>query len=194
MSKVEKWTVHNSKTIAHTRIFSLNEMECSSNIQAGKRSKFVYLDSPDWVNVIAITPEKKVVLVKQYRHGRREITLEIPGGLCDEEEDVIQAGLRELQEETGFTGSSAEIIGVVEPNPAFLNNQCSTIVVYQARETEIQNLDDTEEIEVVLLSLEEVEKYIQSGIIKNAMIIAAFYFFAQFIRKKESKSLLHYSV
>ena len=154
----------------------------------------MYLDSPDWVNVIAITPEEKIVFVKQYRHGRREITLEIPGGLCDEGEDVIQAGLRELREETGFTAQKAEIIGVVEPNPAFLNNQCSTIIVYQASKTNTQHLDDTEEIEVLLLSVEEVEEYIQNGTIKNAMVLAAFYFFAQFIRKKEGKSLLHCSV
>ena len=191
MSKVEKWTVHHSKTIVKTRIFSVNEMECSSNMDTRKRSTFVYLDSPNWVNVIAITEDQRLVLVKQYRHGTRTITLEIPGGLCDDGEDVIQAGLRELEEETGFSGSDVHIIGCVEPNSAFLNNQCSTIVVHDVKKTSVQQLDDTEEIEVVLLPLEEVEEYVQKGIIRNAMVISAFYFFAQYMRKNSRQPLLH---
>jgi ADP-ribose pyrophosphatase len=185
MSKIKKWNVHNEHLVVRYPIFSLHEMESSSAIQPSKKGSFVYLDCPNWVNVIAITPDQRIVFVEQYRHGIREITLEIPGGLCDGAEEAIETGVRELAEETGFVGEEAELIGVVQPNPAYQNNLCSTIVVRNARRIQKQELDEHEEIRVCTHTFAEVDNFIQRGKIRNAMVVSAFYFFA-LLQKKSS--------
>ena len=107
------------------------------------------LDAPDWVNVIAVTPDEQVVMIRQYRQGTRQITLEIPGGMVDPGEDFMTAGFVNLKEETGGVGQHAEQIGVVAPNPAIQRNNCGTILVKDVILGE-QSLEGNEEIEVVL--------------------------------------------
>ena len=189
MSELKKWTIHSEKCVEKTPIFSLHQMSCSSQTQPDKKGEFVYLNSPNWVNVIAVTPEKKVVFVEQYRHGIRDMTLEIPGGLCDEGESFLEAGCRELREETGFVGRDATYIGTVQPNPAFMNNKCTTIVVYDAVQKLQQELDPTEEIKVHLYTLEQVHEGIRSGHIQNAMVVAAFHFFTLHMHKMHYTTL-----
>ena len=174
---IKKWKIENEKLVCRYPIFSLYEMESRSAIDANKKGSFVYLDCPDWVNVIALTSDHEVVFVEQYRHGFRDITLEIPGGLCEEGESIIETGLRELAEETGFVGSRAELIGTVQPNPAYQNNLCHTIVVHGVKKNTMQNLDEHEEIKVHLLSWEKIDTLVRKGEIQNAMVISALYFF-----------------
>ena len=172
-----KWTVEKEKEIIRYPIFSLHEMQSVSALDDRKRGTFVYLDCPDWVNVIAITKDKQIVFVEQYRHGIREITSEIPGGLCDPGEDPLTTGLRELAEETGYVGSRAQLIGTVQPNPAYQNNRCRTVVVHDVERVQEQKLDEHEEIVIRLLSLQEIQARIIDGRIQNAMVVAAFHFF-----------------
>ena len=179
MKSIPKWNIESEKTILRYPIFSLHEMKSSSAQDPYKKGTFVALHCPNWVNVIAITPDERIVFVEQYRHGIRDITWEIPGGLCDGEEDPLQTGLRELSEETGYVGEDAEVIGVVQPNPAYQNNICHTIVVHNARCQKEQRLDEHEEIRILTYSLAEVESLIAQGMIQNAMVVSAFYFFAQ---------------
>ena len=183
MKKVKKWNVHDEELVVEYPIFSLHEMQSSSAIDASKKGTFVYLNCPNWVNVIALTPENRIVFVEQYRHGIRDITLEIPGGLCDGREETIQTGVRELAEETGFVGENAELIGVVQPNPAYQNNRCHTIVVRNAHQIQQQRLDEHEEIRVCTYTVAEAEDFIQRGMIQNAMVVSAFYFFTLWQKK-----------
>ena len=178
MSKyIKKWLIEQETLVRQYPIFSLFEMESSSGIDEQRKGSFVYLDCPDWVNVIAMTSNKEIVMVEQYRHGIRDITLEIPGGLCDEGESILETGIRELAEETGYAGSRAELIGTVQPNPAYQNNLCHTIVVYDVEKVHGQNLDEHEEIQVHLHHLDSVDRLVRSGKIQNAMVISALYFF-----------------
>lgn len=184
MSKnIKKWRVGQERLIRQYPIFSLFEMESTSSMDAQKKGSFVYLDCPNWVNVIAITPDQKIVLVEQYRHGIRDITLEIPGGLCDEGESILDTGIRELAEETGYVGSHAQVIGTVQPNPAYQNNVCHTIIVRDVRKIAQQNLDEHEEIHVHLLPLDSIDAMVQEGKIQNAMVISALYFFHNIHKK-----------
>ena len=187
MSKyIKKWKIEQEKLVRRYPIFSLFEMESTSGIDESKKGSFVYLDCPDWVNVIAITTDQKIVLVEQYRHGIRDITLEIPGGLCDEGESILDTGIRELVEETGYVGSQAEVIGTVQPNPAYQNNVCHTMVIYDVIKMEEQNLDEHEEIRVHLFPLDSVEELVREGKIQNAMVISALYFFHNIHKNKKN--------
>ena len=79
---------------------------------------FYRIDSSDWVNVVPVTPSGEIVMIRQYRHGSRSITLEIPGGLVDPGESPAVAAARELLEETGHRGAVAEPLCAINPNPA----------------------------------------------------------------------------
>ena len=91
------------------------------------------ITSPDWVNVIALTPDDQVVMVRQHRAGTDTITLEIPGGMIDPGEGPLDGGRRELLEETGYVADTWIHIGSVEPNPAIQDNTCHTLLALDAR-------------------------------------------------------------
>ncbi len=99
--QVEIWKRQSSQAIADCRVFRVREDFCERDSDGAKHSFFV-IECPDWVNVIALTKEKKVVLIEQYRQGTEEIILEIPGGMIDESEAPEAAAQRELSEETGY--------------------------------------------------------------------------------------------
>jgi len=174
---IQLWTVSQDTPWVSTPIFSLNKVWSQSPQNPLKAGEFVYLDVPNWVNIIAITPDNNVVFVRQYRHGTRDVTLEIPGGMCDAGEDFLTAANRELLEETGYGSASSQTIGVVAPNPAFQNNRCATVLFRDVFLKGSQSLDPHEEIEIELIPLNKVKALIQSGAIEHSLVVAAFYHF-----------------
>ena len=82
------------------------------------------LETPDWVNVVALTEDEQLILVQQYRFGTSNVTTEIPGGMVDRGEAHADAAQRELREETGYAARTWTYLGAVEPNPAFHDNLC----------------------------------------------------------------------
>ncbi len=139
----------------------------------GDQGEFVVLEAPDWVNVVAVTPQQEVVLVRQFRHGVEQSTLEVPGGMIDPGESPLQAGVRELEEETGYVGQGAEVLGYVWPNPAFLNNRCYTVLVHQAQPRGTLRPDRFEHLEVELVPAQQIPQLLAQGAIRNAMVVAA---------------------
>jgi len=102
--------------------------------RTGKEHDFYVLDSVNWVNVVAVTPDQKLVMIEQYRHGSNTVELEIPGGMMDAgETDPVATAVRELREETGYEGENARILGRVHANPAILTNTCFTVLVENCR-------------------------------------------------------------
>ncbi len=136
--------------------------------------EFVLLGSPDWVNVVPVTAEGQVVLIRQWRHGTGETTLEIPGGLIDPGESPLMAGARELAEETGYEARRLELLGWVHPNPALLNNRCYTCLALDCRAVGPPRLEETEDIQVELRPLQEVPGLISAGEITHSLVVAAF--------------------
>lgn len=133
----------------------------------------VVLETPDWVNITAITDAGELVMVRQFRFGRGAITLEIPGGMVDPGESPEPAGHRELREETGFTSERWTYLGCVEPNPAFHSNVCHHFLAEGARKTGDPEPDPGEDLVTELIPLVRVPELIRDGTIKNSLVITA---------------------
>lgn len=180
--RIEPWETLGREKLTDTPIFSIALIERRS--PKGLEAKFFLAEMPDWVNVVAITPDDRLVMVRQYRHGSDSITLEIPGGIVDDGESFIEAARRELLEETGYEAESFVQIGAVEPNPAFQNNTCATVLATGARDTGETNFDEHEELAVELHELSEVERLIRGGQITHALVVAGIYHYIAAVRSK----------
>ena len=174
--KIDLWDIRSPRTLMSSRVFSVRAHQAQSRVNPEKSGEFYSIVCPDWINIIALTDQDEVVFVKQFRHGTQCITLEIPGGMVDPGESLLEAGLRELEEETGYrSNETAQLIGCVEPNPAIQTNQCGTLLIAGVRQQTAQNLDPNEEIEICLIPLHQVPDLIRSGEITNALVVAAFH-------------------
>jgi 8-oxo-dGTP pyrophosphatase MutT (NUDIX family) len=144
------------------------------NPRTGKPHDFVRIEGLDWANVIPVTPDNQVVLIRQYRHGSESFTIEIPGGCVEKGENPAAAVIRELREETGYTANPPEFLGTIHPNPALQSNLCHLFIARNATLVQQQALDAGEDITVFLRPFEEVIEMIKRGEISHAMVIAAF--------------------
>jgi 8-oxo-dGTP pyrophosphatase MutT (NUDIX family) len=152
---------------ASYRVFSVYESAASKD---GRALSPVYtLDHPDWCNVIAITDDDRVVLVRQLRFGTRETSLELPGGMIDAGEDPAAAALRELREESGWEAARAELVIVTRPNPSLQGNRMHSFVARGARFAGAPMFDEHEECETVLAALSDVARMLDEGEIVHAL-------------------------
>ena len=110
---VKPWKQISSKLIGDFRIFKLRS-DVKISPRTGKEHDFYVLESVNWVNVVAVTPDQQLVMVEQYRHGSNTVELEIPGGMMDPSEtDPVATAVRELREETGYEGENARIFALI---------------------------------------------------------------------------------
>ena len=175
---IKPWKHLESRTLADTRIFRLDAHRRRSE-ETGREAEYYVLESGDWVNVVAVTVDDRIVLVEQYRHGVQRSTLEIPGGMVDPgDASPEEAARRELLEETGFEAERWRLIGVVDPNPATHSNRCHTYLATGATRVQAPRPDEHEEIEVVLEPVERVPELLREGRITHALVIAAFHWWA----------------
>lgn len=178
---MEKWTYGESTIAGDYKIFHVCKTP-SKSPRTGTEFQFFTIRSKDWVDIIAQTDDETVVMVKQFRHGARDFSLELPAGTVEHGEDVVQAGLRELNEETGYGALKASYLGSFKPNAAIMENQCHVIEVTDRKSSFVsQNLDDGEDIEVVKVPIADIQSLICSGEISSAPTIAALALF--FARK-----------
>ena len=176
--KIRKWEKRGSRPLSDHRIFQLRE-DTVVNPRTGNEHKMVVLECPDWVNIIALTPEREVVMVEQYRQGSETVELEIPGGMMDPHEtNPVATALRELQEETGYTGDNARLIGECFANPAIMNNRVHTILVENCRLTHEVQLDDGEDLATHLVPANDLPRLVKEQKIQHSTIVAALHYFA----------------
>ncbi len=173
----ETWTRKSSKAVADCRVFKVREDFCERDSDK-KEATFFVVENPDWVNVIALTKEKQVVLIEQFRHGSEEIILEIPGGMIDENEDREVAARRELLEETGYTADEFVYLGKSRPNPAIQNNWIYHYAALNCEQTGATDFDEHESVTTKLVPLAAIENLIESGKITHSLAIVGFYYLA----------------
>lgn len=166
--KIRPWRIVRSEPGPELTLFRAR-FDTALHPRTGREKRRLVLETEDWCNIVAITPDERVVLVRQYRSGIHEVTLEIPGGSVDPGESHEAAAKRELREETGYTASDWRYLGRSAPNPAVQDNHLHTWLATGAEATHSLDLGDGEEIEVVTLSLDELRRAIADGEIQHSL-------------------------
>jgi len=143
--------------------------------------EYYVLEYPDWVSTIALTEQGDFVFVRQYRHGLGVTEYELCSGVCDPSDaSPLEAAQRELLEETGFGGGQWEPIMTISANPGTQNNLTHCFVARGVRPVGERHLDDTEDLTVHVLSLDQVRELLLGDGIKQATHVAPLWkFFAQ---------------
>ena len=174
MKRPEPWPLLDEVKLQDCRVFSVGRTTARSPL-TGRMHDFYRIDSSDWVNVVPLTADDEVVMVRQFRHGARAVTLEIPGGMVDPGEAPAEAAARELLEETGYRAGRVVPLGGVNPNPALFGNRVHTFLATGCEWVcEIAN-EGAEDTHVELVAREELHDRVRSGHVDHALVIAGLY-------------------
>jgi 8-oxo-dGTP pyrophosphatase MutT (NUDIX family) len=174
---IQPWKKIRSTPIGDFRIFKLHS-DVKISPRTGKEHDYYVLDSVDWVNVVALTPDRQLVMIEQFRHGSNTVELEIPGGMMDPgETDPVVTAVRELREETGYEGENARLLGRIWSNPAILSNKTYTVLIVNCRLKHDVDWDHGEDLVTRLVPVAEIPKLVADEKIGHSLVVVALYHF-----------------
>jgi ADP-ribose pyrophosphatase len=179
---IRPWKKVGSTPIGDFRVFKLRS-DRSISPRTGQEHDFFVLDSPGWVNVVALTPDQKLVMVEQFRHGSDTVELEIPGGVMDAgETDPVATAVRELREETGYEGENPRILGTILSNPAILTNKTYTVLIENCQLKHPLQLDQGEDLATRLVPVADIPRLIAAEQIRHSLVVVGLYHFELWLR------------
>ncbi|WP_414587680.1 NUDIX hydrolase [Scytonema sp. PCC 10023] len=160
---LEPWQVIGSKTTYEDAWLKV-QSDCCLTKSGKVIEPYHVLQYPTWVNVVALTSDTEILLVRQYRHGVARILTELPSGAVESSDENPEAAIRrELMEETGFTGGEFFQIGCTYANPANHNNLVWSFLAINIQLTQELKLDFNEEVEVIREDFKEFLKQVWQG-------------------------------
>jgi len=174
---IKPWNKVSSRSLGDFKIFNVRtDRKVSPRTNAAH--DFFVIDCANWVNVIALTSDQKIVMVEQYRHGSNTVELEIPGGMIDAKDaSPVVAGVRELREETGYAGTPARLLGEIFPNPAIMSNVCYTVLVENCQASHPVEFDHGEDIITRLVPVADIPRLVAEKKIGHSLVAVALYHF-----------------
>jgi len=171
--RIERWQVKDSELALNHRWAKVRRDTCILP-NGFEINDYYYWEGGDFAQVFALTPENQVVMVRQYKHGVKEIVLELPAGMIDADDtNPLATARRELMEETGFEASEWQKLGVLNVSSAKSTTRAYPFLAQNARQVREANLDDNEAIEIMLCSIPELLNFITKGEIRDSNSIAA---------------------
>lgn len=171
MDTPKPWLHVRERHVRDYRIFRTRTLDVADP-RDGKEYVRTVLDGPDWVNVIPVTEDDQVVLIRQFRFGTWSNTLEIPGGMVDGGEAPDVAAARELEEETGYRPGQLVRTGVCHPNPAIQSNRLFTFLATGCQRVHAGKQDGSEDIRVELYPASQLPALVREGQITHALVLA----------------------
>lgn len=134
--------------------------------------EYYVLEYPDWINVIAITPDRQFVFVRQYRYALGKTVNELCAGVCEKGETPLQSAQRELMEETGFGGGDWTEYMTLSANASTMTNLTHCFLAVGVVPQSRQHLDLGEDIEVKMFSESQVKEMLDGGEIYQSLMAA----------------------
>lgn len=170
---INPWPIIESTKGPDMGLFCIRINRCRSP-RTGQEHNFYVIDFPNWVQIIPITPDDQIVMIRQYRHGCARIFLELPGGLIDKADlSPEKTARRELLEETGYSAGDLSLLTRIYPQPAVLNNVGLTYLARGVKRIAEPSIDLAEDIEVYLVELQRIPEMIRSGEINHGQTVMA---------------------
>jgi len=164
--------IKNKKEVLITAPFKVEELELEHTDGTSTQHSYFRLNCGDWVNILPITIDRKVILIEQPRAGTLSLVLETPGGMIEPtERDATMAAARELEEETGFTSMRFLPLANMNPNPAIMTNTCHFFIALGCQlNPQRKHFPDSEErIRIVLTPIEELDLMVRTGRINHSL-------------------------
>lgn len=167
-----KWKILSSEYLFDDLWFKVRKDICETPQGKIVDPYYVY-EFPTWVTALPVTEEGKIIMVRQYRHALGEVCIELPGGCVDDTDKTFEDAIaRELLEETGYSFTGFDYLGKISANPSTNDNLMHMFLAKGGKKIKEQQLDNNEEIEVDLLTIEEVKQLLKENKILQGMHVS----------------------
>lgn len=159
------------KTLCSTPVFEVSEKRFETGSQ-GQSFTYSVISAPDWVNILAVTPDHQIILVRQFRPGTEEFTLELPAGVIDPGESPLGAAQRELREETGMESNHWTSLGRCSSNPALMNNHTHLFLAESVMNVADPIPEESGSLDILMVSEEEFLDILRTEKLDHAIALA----------------------